>query len=131
MLLTATHGHPKKITKKQKIITNFKDNLTSQKPGKTRTILESRLILEGWQIKVSKWSKTVKKTYFSTKICTKEHLNPERFTEIPTVFAGTAREFQTEKLRNYSFFTRKSSKPKLLQTPQITQLRKNTLTYIC
>ena len=31
MLLTATHGHPKKITKNQKIITNFKDNLTSQK----------------------------------------------------------------------------------------------------
>lgn len=45
MLLTATHGHPKKITKKQKIITNFKDNLTSQKPRKTRTILENRLIL--------------------------------------------------------------------------------------
>lgn len=36
MLLTATHGHPKKITKKQKIITNFKDNLTSQKPRKNQ-----------------------------------------------------------------------------------------------
>jgi len=36
MLLTATHGHPKKITKNQKIITNFKDNLTSQKKQKNQ-----------------------------------------------------------------------------------------------
>jgi len=37
---------------------------------------------------------------YQPKLCTKGHLNPEGFTEIPTVFVGTAREFQTEKLRN-------------------------------
>jgi hypothetical protein len=100
MLLTATRGHPKKITKNQKRIRKSKGKLTPQKPGKTRTILENRLILEVWQIKVSKMIKTSKKTYFSTKICTKEHLNPEGFAEIPTVFIGTARDFQTDKLSN-------------------------------
>ncbi len=44
--------------------------------------------------------KTSEKTKYWTKMCTKEHLNPEGFAEIRTVFVGTARDFQRDKLNN-------------------------------
>ena len=90
----------KRSQKIKKESESLKANLPRKNSGRIKSILKNRLILEVWQIKVSKMIKTSKKTYFSTKICTKEHLNPEEFAEIPTVFVGTAREFQTEKLRN-------------------------------
>jgi hypothetical protein len=90
----------KRSQKIKKESESLKANLPRKNSGRIKRILKNRLILEVWQIKVSKMIKTSKKTYFSTKICTKEHLNPEGFAEIPTVFIGTARDFQTDKLSN-------------------------------
>ena len=100
----------KRSQKIKKESESLKVNLPRKKSRRIKRILEVRLILEVWQIKVSKMIKNSGKTYFSTKICTKEHLNPRGFAEIPTVFVGTARDFQTEKLRNWPLFIRKSSK---------------------
>mgnify|MGYP007004536154 FL=1 len=55
--------------------------------------------------------KTRKKTKFSTKMCTKEHLKTKRVAEIPPVVVETFKDFQTEKLRNKSLFTRIPTKP--------------------
>lgn len=101
----------KRSQKIKKESESLKANLPRKNSGRIKRILKNRLILEVWQIKVSKMIKTSEKTYFSTKICTKEHLNPEGFAEIPTVFVGTARDFQREKIRHWLLFIRKSSKP--------------------
>ena len=101
----------KRSQKIKKESESLKANLPRKNSGRIKRILKNRLILEVWQIKVSKMIKTSEKTYFSTKICTKEHLNPEGFAEIPTVFVGTARDFQREKIRHWPLFIRKSSKP--------------------
>jgi len=90
----------KRSQKIKKESESLKANLPRKNSGRIKRILKNRLILEVWQIKVSKMIKTSEKTKYWTKMCTKAHLNPEGFAEIPTVFVGTARDFQTEKLRN-------------------------------
>ena len=101
----------KRSQKIKKESESLKANLPRKNSGRIKSILKNRLILEVWQIKVSKMIKTSEKTKYWTKMCTKEHLNPEGFAEIPTVFVGTARDFQREKIRHWLLFIRKSSKP--------------------
>ena len=101
----------KRSQKIKKESESLKANLPRKNSGRIKRILKNRLILEVWQIKVSKMIKTSEKTKYWTKMCTKEHLNPEGFAEIPTVFVGTARDFQREKIRHWLLFIRKSSKP--------------------
>jgi hypothetical protein len=59
---------PQKRSKKiKKESESLKANLPRKNSGRIKRFLESRLILEGWQIKMSKMIKNSKKTYFSTK----------------------------------------------------------------
>ena len=90
----------KRSQKIKKESESLKANLPRKNSGRIKRILKNRLILEVWQIKVSKMIKTSEKTKYWTKMCTKEHLNPEGFAEIPTVFVGTAKDFQRDKLNN-------------------------------
>jgi hypothetical protein len=46
-------------------------------------------------------------------LCTKEHLKREGFAKSPALFNGTPRDFQTDKLRNLSFFYQKRPKTKI------------------
>jgi hypothetical protein len=108
----------KRSQKIKKESESLKVNLPRKKSRRIKRILEVRLILEVWQIKVSKMIKNSGKTYFSTKICTKEHLNPEGFAEIPIVFVGTARDFQREKIRHWPLFIRNPTKANPTQAPQ-------------
>jgi len=63
---------PQKRSKKiKKESESLKANLPRKNSGRIKRILKNRLILEVWQIKVSKMIKTSKKTYFSTKYAQK------------------------------------------------------------
>ena len=104
----ATQKRSQKIKKESE---SLKANLPRKNSGRIKSILKNRLILEVWQIKVSKMIKKLRKHAIQPNLCTKEHLNPEGFAEIPTVFVGTARDFQREKIRHWLLFIRKSSKP--------------------
>ena len=101
----------KRSQKIKKESESLKANLPRKNSGRIKSILKNRLILEVWQIKVSKMIKKLRKHAIQPNLCTKEHLNPEGFAEIPTVFVGTARDFQREKIRHWPLFIRKSSKP--------------------
>ena len=101
----------KRSQKIKKESESLKANLPRKNSGRIKSILKNRLILEVWQIKVSKMIKKLRKHAIQPNLCTKEHLNPEGFAEIPTVFVGTARDFQREKIRHWLLFIRKSSKP--------------------
>ena len=101
----------KRSQKIKKESESLKANLPRKNSGRIKRILKNRLILEVWQIKVSKMIKKLRKHAIQPNLCTKEHLNPEGFAEIPTVFVGTARDFQREKIRHWLLFIRKSSKP--------------------
>ena len=110
-----TQKRSQKIKKESE---SLKANLPRKNSGRIKRILKNRLILEVWQIKVSKMIKTSKKTYFLTKICTKEPLNPEGFAEIPTVFLGLRGIFRGRKLDIGLFLSENLQNQTLTQAPQ-------------
>ena len=61
------------------------------------------------------------------QICIQKNTrNKVVFAKSPTVFAETARDFNTDKLKNLSFFIKRTQNPSSIQTPQATQFAKMT-----
>jgi hypothetical protein len=90
-----TQKRSQKIKKESE---SLKVNLPRKNSGRIKRFLESRLILEDWQIKVSKMIKTRKKTYFPTRLCTKEHLKTEGLQKFRPYLLGMRGIFRGRKL---------------------------------